>query len=146
MAKTATPIFVQTPKNNWAKVTGVDSSTDGTDADVVLLYTSNATDGGFIQRIVTRPISTSGSTTTSAAALRVYLNNGSAVGTAGNNILIAEYSLPAIAVNTTATTAPAVAEIPVNIALEAGFRLYVGVTAMAANTQWNFVAVAADYA
>lgn len=145
MTANTTPIFSLIPKTTWGKVTAADGSTDGTDADVVLVYTANATDGGFISRIIAQPISTSGSTNTSAANIRLYLNNGSTVATGTNNILFKEVSVPLIAVGLTATTTVGALEIPLNFQMQAGYRIYVGVSAMAANTQWNFVAIAGDY-
>lgn len=95
--------------------------------------------------MILQPLSTSGSTTTSVAALRIYLNNGSTVGTAANNQLIKEWSLGAIAVNVAATVAALGYEIPLNIQLAPGYAVYVGVTAVAANTQWNVTSIHGDY-
>lgn len=140
----ANPIFTQTPQISWGKVTAADGSQDGTDADVQLILTAGSS-GSFLQKLVFQPISTSGSTTTSAAAARIYINNGSTVGTAGNNVLYKELTLAAIAVNVTATSAALGYEMPMNIQLKASYRIYVGVTAMAANTQWNVTAIFGDY-
>lgn len=110
-----------------------------------MVFTADATDGSFLQRLILQPISTSGSTTTSAAALRIYLNNGSTVGTASNNQLFKEWSLGAIAVNVSGTTAALGYEIPLNIQVAPGYAIYVGATAMAANTQWNVTSIHGDY-
>ena len=144
MAANTSPIFSLTPKIGFAKVTGVDGSADGIDADVKLVHTAGSF-GGFVQKLYAQPISTSGSTTTSAAVLRIYVNNGSTVGTATNNQLIKEWSLSAIAVNVAATVGVLSYEIPLNFQLPASYTIYAGVTAMAANTQWNITAVAGDY-
>lgn len=146
MTANTSPIYTLKPVNTFAAVTGVDGSMDGTDADVKLVFTAEATDGGFLQKLVFQPISTSGSTTTSAAAARIYINNGSAVGTAANNCLFAELTLAATAVNVTGTSAVLGYEFPVNFQIAPGYRIYVGVTAMAANTQWNVLAVGGNYA
>lgn len=140
----STPIFSATPQISWAKVTAADTSTDGTDADVQLIFTAGAS-GSFLNKIVLVPISTSGSTTTSAAAIRIYVNNGSSVGTAANNVLRYEQSVAAVSVNTAATTAAAEIVIPFNEQVKASYRYYIGVTAVAANTQWNAVAYFGDY-
>ncbi len=145
MAANTTPIFTGIPRNGFAKVTGVDGSQDGTDADVKLVFTADATDGSFLQRLILQPISTSGSTNTSAAAARIYLNNGSTVGTASNNSLFKEWSLAVTAVNVAGTSASLGYEIPINIQLAPGYAIYVGVSAMAANTQWNITSVHGDY-
>lgn len=144
MAANTSPIFTLIPRNGFAKVTAADATMDGTDADVKLVFTAGA-DGSFLQRLIAQPISTSGSTTTNAAALRIYMNNGSSVGTAGNNQLIKEWSLAAIAVNQTATAMSTSYEIPLNFQLAPGYAIYVGVTSFAANTQWNITSIHGDY-
>ena len=59
---------------------------------------------------------------TTATVLRLFINNGSTTGTATNNSLYDEITLPA----TTATAVAATAnyEIPLNIALPSGYALY----------------------
>jgi len=145
MAANTQPIYTKTPKNSFTSVTAADGASDGTDADVKLVYSADATNGGYIQRLVCTPRSTSGSTSTSAAVIRVYLNNGSTVGTASNNTLIAEIGVPIMTVNVTATTAVPTFDIPLNFQVQAGYAIYVGVTAVAANTAWQIMAVAGDY-
>jgi len=145
MAANTSPIYTNVPNVSWAKVSAADSSTDGTDADVVLVFTADATDGSFVTRLVFQPRSTSGSTTTSAAAGRIYINNGATVGTGTNNVLFKEILLPATAVNTGAT-APAMGyEVSLNMQLPPSYRIYVGVTAVAANTNWDVCAVGGNY-
>jgi hypothetical protein len=145
MSANNNPIYTLIPKNTWGKVTAADTTEDGTSAGVVLVYTAQASDGGFIQKLIFQPISTSGSTTTSAASGRIYLNNGSTVGSATNNLLIGEITLPATAVNLTATAAALSLHFPLNFQMQAGYQIYVGVTAIAANTQWNVLGIAGNY-
>jgi len=145
MTANTSPIFTLTPIITWASITAADGSQDGTDADVKLLFTANATNGSFIQRLIFQPISTSGSTTTSAAAGRIYINNGSTVGTAANNTLIKEITLAATAVNVAGTTASLNYEVPLNFQLPPSYRIYAGITAMAANTAWQGCAIGGDY-
>lgn len=144
MAANTSPIFTLTPKSGWAKVTGVDGSMDGTDADVKTVLTAGS-DGSFINKLLVQPISTSGSTTTSTAALRIYLNNGSTIGTATNNQLIREYLLNIITVNVAGTSPSIGYEIPLNMQIPASYVLAAGITAVAANTQWNITAIYGDY-
>lgn len=139
------PIYTNVPQISWVKISAADGGTDGTDADVGLVCTADATDGSFINKLVFQPRSTSGSTTTSAAAARVYINNGSSVGTGTNNVLYKELTLAATAVNVTGTTAALGYELPLNIQLKAGYRIYVGITAIAANTNWDVTAIFGDY-
>jgi hypothetical protein len=145
MAQNTAPIFAKTPIITWYKIAGVDGATDGTDADVGLAFTGNATNGSFLYKLVVTPRSTSGSTTTSAAAVRVYLNNGSTVGTGTNNVLYKELTIPATAVNVAGTTMVPSFEIPMNIQIPASYRVYVGATALAANTNLDVAAIGGDY-
>lgn len=145
MAVNTSPKFTLTPTISWAKLTGVDSLTDGTDADVALLFTADATDGSFLKKIAVQPISTSGSTTTSATSLRLYLNNGSTPGTATNNVLWRDFLIPAVAVNITGTAGVVGQEYMFNEQMPPGYRVYCSVTALAANTQINVIAFGGEY-
>lgn len=144
MAANINPIYTLTPVNTWASITGVDGNQQGTDADVLLVFTAG-TNGAFIQRLIFQPISTSGSTTTSAAAGRIYLNNGSSAGTATNNTLIKEITLAATAVNVAATTAAFGYEVPLNFQIPAAYTIICGITAMAASTAWQVCAIGGNY-
>ena len=138
-------IFTNIPKISWVQVSAADGGTDGTDADVQLVFTADATDGSFLNKLILTPRSTSGSTTTSAAAARVYINNGSTVATGTNNVLVKELTLPATAVNVTGTTMVPSFELPFNYQLPPSYRVYIGITAMAANTNWAVCAIGGDY-
>ena len=109
----------------------------GVSANHVLVFTADATNGGFVQRL---RFTATGSNTGSVA--RIYINNGSTNTSASNNSLFGQCSLPATtAINTAAT---AEVEYPMNIALNPGFRIYVGLgTTVAAS--WVCVAVGGKY-
>lgn len=108
----------------------------GVSANHVLIHTAGA-NGSFVQRIHCEAEGTN-----TASVLRVYLNNGSANTTAANNVLIKQLTLPATtAINTSATVD---IDIPMNIALPNGFRIYVGVgTTVAAG--WMCSAIGGQY-
>ena len=109
----------------------------GIDVDVSLIFTADATNGSFIQRIRFKAGGTN-----AASVARVYINNGSAPTTAANNVFYGEVSLPA----TTAIATAATIEIdyPMGFAIPAGFRLYFGLgTAVAAG--WVATVVAGRY-
>lgn len=108
----------------------------GVSANHVLLHTAGS-NGSFV-----RGIRCTAEGTNTASVLRVYLNNGSTNGTATNNALIGQQSLPA----TTATNTAATVEIyyPLNLPIGAGFRIYAGVgTTVAAG--WMCVVDAGQY-
>ena len=144
IAQNTSPIYTYVSINDWAKVTTADTGTDGTGANVKLVHTVGS-NGGYVTKLILQPISTSGSATTSAAAARFYINNGSSVGTAGNNLLFKELSLAAINVNTSATVSAFGYELPLAFQLAGGYCIYCGITAMAANTQWNILTISGGY-
>lgn len=109
----------------------------GASANHVLVYTANSTNGGYVSRLRFQAKGTN-----VASVARIYINNGSSNTTAANNSFYGQVSLPATtASNTTATTE---IDYPVNLALNPGFQIYVGVgTTVAAG--WVCTAVAGQY-
>jgi hypothetical protein len=109
----------------------------GIDADVSLIFTADATNGSYVQRIRFK----AGGTNVATVA-RIYINNGAAPTTATNNVFYGEVSLPA----TTAIATAATVEIdyPLDFALPPGFRLYFGLaTAVAAG--WVACVIGGNY-
>lgn len=109
----------------------------GTNANVSLVFTADATNGSFLQRLRFKAAGTN-----VATVARIYLNNGSANTTAANNTLYGEISLPA----TTAIATSATVEIDYTLGfpIPAGFRVFVGLaTAVAAG--WVVTPIAGDY-
>lgn len=144
MAANQNPIYTLTPINDWGQVTAADTGVTGTGANVVLVHTTGS-NGGYVQQLIFQPVSSTASNTTSQAIARVYLNNGSSVGTAANNNLFKEITLPAINVSTTGIQGALGILLGINYQLQAGYCLYVGINAIAANTQWNIQSVAGNY-
>jgi len=141
MAGNATPIF-----SRIGAIGGIGSTTlatvsaadyTGVGAQNILVFTSDATNGGFVQRIRLKAIGTN-----VAAVARIYINNGSANGTASNNVFYGEISLPATTATTTAATVDV--DYPLNIALPAGYKLYVGLGATVA-AGWVASVIAGAY-
>lgn len=105
----------------------------GVDADDVLVFTAHATNGGYVERLRMKSVGTN-----IATVARIYLNNGSDHTVATNNAFYGEQSLQA----TTAILTAATVEIdyPMNMLLNPGFRIYVGLaTAVAAG--WVITAI-----
>jgi len=120
-----------------AALTTQNTATDGT-GTVSTIFTSDATNGGFVQKLIVRALGS----TTSATVLRVFVNNGSTNATVANNSLIAEITLPVI-VSTNAAAQPDFV-VPLNIALPAGYKLncVVGTTVTGG---WQVTAVGGKY-
>lgn len=118
-------------------ITAAASDYTGVDADTSLVFTADSTNGSYIQRLRFK----AGGTNIATVA-RIYLNNGSTPTSAANNTFYGEISLPA----TTAIATAATVEIdyPMNIALPASFRIYVGLaTAVAAG--WVVTPIGGKY-
>ena len=103
---------------------------DGTDTAgtaLALVYTVGA-NGGRVDKIKVMPSGTNGaapSTASTATALRVFVNNGSANTTAGNNTLVADLTVATFTPSAVASV-PGY-EIPLNLVLPAGYKIYVGI-------------------
>lgn len=109
----------------------------GASANHVLVYTADATSGGYIRKL--RFVAAG---TNVATVARIYLNNGSVNTTAANNKLFGQISLPATTASNTAATVEV--EYPIEAALNPGFRIYVGVATTVASG-WSVTAVAGQY-
>lgn len=110
---------------------------DGTDTTALanlLVYTVGAS-GGRVDRIIVRPSGTVGanpSGASTATALRVFVNNGSTNATAANNALIAELTVAAF--TPSAVAALTGYEIPLNLILPAGYKIYCGLATATGGT------------
>jgi hypothetical protein len=122
--------FANTVANNSigsTSGTGIIATTDysGTVANTVVIFTADATNGGYVQRI---RLKATGSTTTAAVA-RFYINNGGVITSNVNNSLYGEVSLPIVTASTTAATAEV--DYPINVPLPPGYRILCGISSSA---------------
>ena len=118
-------------------ITAAANDYTGIDADVSLVFTADATNGSYVQRLRFK----AGGTNVATVA-RIYLNNGSTNATATNNTFYGEVSLPAT--TAIATSATVEVDYPMGFALPPSFRIYVGLaTAVAAG--WVVTPIAGDY-
>jgi hypothetical protein len=119
MAANTAPIFSSLGDIQWGAtvLTTLNTAKDGT-GTVLNVFTADATNGGFVQRIRFRSAGTN-----IATVARVFINNGSANSTPANNILYDEITLAATTLSE--TSALAVYELPLNFALPPGYKLNV---------------------
>ncbi len=117
MSANTSPIFSRLADIQWASsvIATANIAKDGT-GTVVTVFTADASNGGFVQKILARAIGTN-----VATVLRVFINNGSSNATAANNSLIAEITLPATTLSEAAAFSDYV--VPLNLALPAGYKL-----------------------
>lgn len=128
MTANTNPIFSRTPDVQWAAppLSAANASKDGTSGTIAAVFTADATEGGRIEKIIARPLGAN-----VATVLRVFLNNGGGTGTAANNALIGEMTLPATTLSEVAAQ-PAY-ELPLNLALPPGYVVFCTIgTAVAA--------------
>jgi len=116
MANTA-PIFSSAGDIKWGTtpITTANVAKDGT-GTVLTVFTADATNGGFVQRIRFRSAGTN-----IATVARVFINNGSTNATAANNVLFDEITLAASTLSE--TSSQVTNELPLNFALPAGYVL-----------------------
>ena len=113
------PIFSRVGDIQWVNlVATANTTTDLTSGTTYLAFTADSTNGGYVQKIRFRALGTN-----VATVARIWINNGSTTATASNNTLFDEISLAATTVSQ--TSALAIYEIPLNIALPAGYTIYI---------------------
>jgi hypothetical protein len=119
MAANTAPIFSLLGDIEWGAtaITTANTAKDGT-GTVLNVFTADAVNGGFVQRIRFRAAGTN-----IATVARVFINNGSANSTPANNILWDEITLAASTLSEVA--ALSVYELPLNFALPPGYTLNV---------------------
>ena len=143
MPANVNPIYTVTPdvsKDNstgmGALITAAAADYTGASVNYVLVHTSG-TNGSYVRRLRFK----AGGTNV-VAVMRVFINNGSVNTTATNNEFYDEISLPATTASTTAATATI--DLPMDVQLRNGQRIYVGLGAAVA-AGWSCVAIAGQY-
>ena len=129
MANTALntlPIYTASGDTQWTvSATTANTTKDLSSGTAFTAFTASAT-GGYVQRIRFKPLGTN-----VATVARVWINNGGATTTAANNTLWDDISLPATT-NSEISALPTF-ELPLNMALPAGYKIIVTLgTAVAA--------------
>ena len=118
MAAATAPIFPRTADIQMIEaVLAANTTKDLTAGTSYLIFTADATEGSYLERINVQPKGTN-----IATVMRIWLNNGATTGTASNNHYLKDFTLPATTNSETAAIGGA--ELPINIALPATWRVY----------------------
>jgi hypothetical protein len=135
------PIFTRLADVQWATsaMTVANTTTDLTAGTSYLVFTADATNGGYVQRIRFRTLGTN----SNATVARVWLNNGATTATEANNTLIDEITLPTTTVSQVASQANY--ELPLNFALPAGYRIYVTLGTAPTSAGWDAIVIGGKY-
>jgi hypothetical protein len=125
--------------NNSGLVVGPTANTalDGS-GTLVKAFTAGA-NGSYVQKVRFRPVGSP-----AATVCRVFISSSTST-SATNSWLYDEITLPAVTLSQTAATS--VFELPINVALDPNYLLYVtfGTSTGAAGTGYSVVTIAGDY-
>lgn len=117
MAANTAPIFTLTPNAGTPlSIVTANTTKDLTSGTIYLLFTAGA-NGSYIKAMRLRPAGTN-----VATVIRGWLNNGATTGTGSNNAIWDEISIAATTNSETAAIAGT--EMPFNILIPAGWRIY----------------------
>lgn len=141
MAVNNSAVFPDTGNVDWITgMTAANTNVDLTSGTSYLVFTAGA-DGSFLKEI---RLKANPANNTAATVLRVWINNGSTTGTAANSTLFTELTIP----STTATSTAALFDnvVPMNIDLDAGFKVYLTLgTAPGGSGAFSACGVGKDY-
>lgn len=138
MTAAINPIFPEVPNNDWggAAILTANTTKDLTAGTNYLVFTAGA-DGSVVDKVIVRPLGTN-----VATVMRFWLNNASTTGTAANNSLIHEVTMPATTVSEVA--AQPLTECLAGLHIDPNHKLYVTVgTGVAAG--FHVTVLAGDY-
>jgi hypothetical protein len=122
------PIYSRVGDIQWnaSVMTAANTTTDLTAGTYYLIFTADATAGGYVQKIRFRSLGTN-----VATVARIWITNATGPGVASDTVLFDEASL--IASTVSQTGALAVTEVPINLALPPSYSIYITLgTAVAA--------------
>jgi hypothetical protein len=140
-APNSEPIFSVAGRISWVgAIVAANAAKDITGNTTYLVATAGA-QGSYIRevRIKADPINN-----TVATVIRLYVNNGSTIGTAGNSTFVTEITIPAVTASATAAQPDFV--IPCDFVLPAGYKLYLSLgTAPGGSGQFSATAIGGDY-
>lgn len=126
--------------------TTANTATDGTGAGNTLIFTADATEGGFVQKIILKPVST-----IAATVVRIWYCSATGTftpgttNTAANTTMIAELSIAAWTLSQ--TSASPQYEIPINMGMPLSTKLLIsfGTSTGAGTTGFNPLTIAGKY-
>lgn len=145
------PIYTGTPKVSGTRITTAQANSTGTGTigtDYFLAFTAGA-NGSYVQRVRFILGGATANTASTAAVLRVYLSTQSSGSvTSSNTWLIQEVTAASQTPNviTTVTTPVFPIDVPLNFAIQSGYTILVGASAVtSANTVWTVTTYGGDY-
>ena len=121
MPANTSPIFTLTPSVEWTTVNMTAGNTGNlTGATTSYLVFTAGANGSYVQKIRFRHQSNNSNNV--QTVVRVFINNGGAIGTIANDTIWDEITIGALTASQ--TVASANYELPLNFALPAGYTIY----------------------
>lgn len=140
MSAQTQPIFSRQADIQWnSYLVTANTTADLTSGTTYLLWAADGTEGGWLEELVCRPTPAG---TTTATVLRIWVNNGSTTGTATNNVLTWEITLPAVATNAAGEVANVTK--PIRRAFNPGYKVY-GTLGTGSTNGWAVTAFGGKY-
>lgn len=139
MSANTSPIFTRQGDLQWnsSPIITANTTTDLTSGTIYLIHTADSTEGGYVQKVRLLPLGTN-----VATVARLWINNNGDTGTATNNSLLEEITMPTTTVSQVAKLTEQ--EMAIAMALPPSYRLYITLgTTVAAG--FHAVAVAGKY-
>lgn len=136
------PIYSRLADIQWiGKVSTANNTADLTSGTSYLVFTADATNGGYISRI---SVKADPANSANGTVFRFWLNNGSTTATAANSSLFGELSTPSQTFSATNSQPDFV--YPVNAAIPLGYKIYATIgTAAGSNASFSITCFAGKY-
>lgn len=136
------PIYSRVGDIQWIEsATAANNTIDITTGTSYLVFTADATNGGYVRelRVKVNPANSS-----VATVIRFWINNGATTGTSSNSSIFGELGMPAT--TTSAVNAQPDFVYPMGFALPATYRIYATMgTAVGGSCELSITAVAGKY-
>ena len=142
MAANTSPIYTRLPDIQWVEsITVANNTLDLTSGTSYLVWTADATEGGYLREI---RIKANPANNTAATVARIWINNGSTLATSLNSALLTEVGIPGTTASATNPLPDIV--IPINMAVPATYRIYLTVgTAPGGSGEFTAIGIGGKY-
>jgi hypothetical protein len=130
------------PDIQWVEsITVANNTLDLTSGTSYLVWTADATEGGYLREI---RIKANPANNTAATVARIWINNGSTLATSLNSALLTEVGIPGTTASATNPLPDIV--IPINMAVPATYRIYLTVgTAPGGSGEFTAIGIGGKY-
>lgn len=142
MAANTSPIYTRVADIQWVEsITVANNTLDLTSGTSYLIWTADATEGGYLREI---RIKANPANNTAATVARIWINNGSTLATSSNSALLTEVGIPATTASATNPLPDIV--VPINMAVPLSYRFYITVgTAPGGSGEFTAVGIGGKY-